>query len=90
MRSRADDGISIQAADKAARRAESQTKFEALRSEQMKSMAIAKAETQRKVETAARAPPAAKSAPKSKFGKFGAKFAESVLFPSGGEKSTMF
>jgi len=83
-------GYSIQAADKAAKKAEGQAKFEALRSEQMRKMAISRAEAQRQAEVAAKAAPVAKPAPKSKFGKFGTKFADAVLFPSGGEKSTMF
>ncbi len=81
---------SIRAADKASRKAEAQAKYEAARSEQLQKMAIAKAEAQRQAETAAKASTVVKPAPKSMLGRFGARLTEAVLFPSGGEKSTMF
>jgi hypothetical protein len=79
-------------AAKAAKKAEAQAKFEALRSEQMQKMAIAKAEVQRRAEMAkfAPAPEVEKAPPKSKLGKFGSKFSAAVLFPDGGKNSTMF
>lgn len=81
-------------AEKAARKQAQQERFEALRLQQAKAMAMAKAETERKAELEAmkaaikqvQAPPQ----PKSKFGKFGAKFAENVLFPKGGGENSMF
>lgn len=82
---------SIADAAKAAKKAEAQARFEALRSEQMQKMAIAKAEVQRREEMAKFAPaPETKPAPKSKLGKFGSKFTSAVLFPEGGKNSTMF
>lgn len=86
--------LSIALAEKAARKQAQQERFEALRMQQAKAMAMAKAETQRKAEMEAakaaikqvQAPPQ----PKSKFGKFGAKFTENVLFPSGGGSNSMF
>jgi hypothetical protein len=81
---------SVAAADKAAKKAEQQAKFEALRAEQQRKMAISKAEQQKRAEVAAKAAPAPKPQPKSKFGKLGVKFTESVLFPAGGQNSTMF
>lgn len=54
-------------------------------------MAMAKAETQRKAEIEAAKPAPVKQAPpKGKFGKFGAKFTENVLFPSSGGSNSMF
>jgi len=53
-------------------------------------MALAAAETQRKAEIAAAQPPKEKTAPKSRFGKLGAKFTENVLFPSAGGSNSMF
>ena len=58
-------------------------------------MAMAKAETQRKAEleatkAAIKVVQAGPPPPKSKFGKFGAKFTENVLFPSGGGENSMF
>jgi hypothetical protein len=82
---------SIQAAEKAARKAEQQAKFEALRAEQMHKMCLAKAEVQRKAEAAkfedVKVQPKVKT---TKLGKFGQKFSEAVLFPQAGSKSTMF
>jgi len=53
-------------------------------------MALAAAETQRKAEIQAAQPPKEKTAPKSRFGKLGAKFTENVLFPSAGGSNSMF
>ena len=53
-------------------------------------MAMAKVDAQRKAEAAKFAKPAPKEQPKSMFGKFGSKLADSVLFPAGSDKSTMF
>lgn len=81
----------IAEAAKAAKKAEAQAKFEALRSEQMAKMALAKAEVQRREEIAKFAPtPEPKVAPKGKLGKFSSKFSSAVLFPEGGKNSTMF
>jgi hypothetical protein len=81
---------SVAAAEKAAKQAAAQQRFEALRMQQAKAMALAKAESQRKAEIEAAQPPKEKPAPKSRFGKLGAKFSENVLFPSGGNNNSMF
>jgi hypothetical protein len=80
----------IAAAEKAARQAAQQERFEALRLQQAKAMALAQAESQRKAEIEAAQPPKEKTAPKSRFGKLGAKFTENVLFPSSGGSNSMF
>jgi hypothetical protein len=72
------------------KQAAKQERFEALRFQQAKAMALAKAEAQRKAEIEAAQPPKEKPAPKGRFGKFGSKFSESVLFPSGGGSNSMF
>jgi hypothetical protein len=81
---------SIAEAAKAAKKAEAQAKFEALRSEHMQKMAIAQVQVQRRAEAAKFEPPAPKEQPKSKFGKFGAKISDAILFPAGSNNSTMF
>jgi hypothetical protein len=81
---------SIQAAEKAAKKAEQQAKFEVLKAEQAHKMNIARAEVQRKLESAKFEEVKEKPKAKTKFGKFGQKFSEAVLFPQGGGNSTMF
>lgn len=58
--------------------------------QQAKAMALAKAEVQRKAEIEAAQPPPPKPAPKGRFGKFGSKLADNVLFPSSGNSNSMF
>jgi hypothetical protein len=62
-----------------------------LRAEQIHKMHLAKAEAQKKADAARyEVVEKPKTKPKSKFGMFGQKFTDAVLFPQGGEKSTMF
>lgn len=77
-------------AEKDAKKADQRAKFEALRAEQQKKMALSRAKAQREAEIQAALPVAPKPQPKSRFGKFGAKLSEAVLFPEGGKNSTMF
>jgi hypothetical protein len=79
-----------QQAEKDAKKAESQSKFEALRKEQQKKMAISRAMAQREAETEAAKPMPVKEKPKSRFGRLGQKLGDAVLFPEGGKNSTMF
>lgn len=86
---------SIRQAEKAAKKAEAQAHFEALRADQTKKMALLKAEAQRKAEiqAAKEQTPSEKSLkkePKTKWGKLANGFKDAVLFPDGGPKSIMF
>lgn len=53
-------------------------------------MALSRAKAQREAEVEAAKPVMVKEKPKSKFGRFGQKLGEAVLFPEGGKNSTMF
>ncbi|KAK6906786.1 hypothetical protein I203_100773 [Kwoniella mangroviensis CBS 8507] len=87
----------IRAAEKDAKKAEAQARFEALRAQQAKKMAISRAEAQRQADIRAKekeekekqASASIKEKPKSKWGKIGKGFTDAVLFPAGGSNSTM-
>lgn len=77
-------------AEKDAKKAEAQAKFEALRLEQQKKMALSRARAQREAEIEAAKPVQPKPQSKSRLGRLGQKFTEAVLIPEGGKNSTMF
>ncbi|WVW81010.1 hypothetical protein I302_103001 [Kwoniella bestiolae CBS 10118] len=87
----------IRTAEKDAKKAEAQARFEALRAQQAKKMAISRAEAQRQAEIRVKekeekekvAAASIKEKPKSKWGKLGKGFTDAVLFPAGGSSSTM-
>jgi hypothetical protein len=83
------DKASIAQAEKEAVKAAARAKFEAARAVQMHKMRMDKAAAQAKVEMA-RLAPKVRVEPKTKLGRFGAKFSAAVLFPEGGNNGTMF
>lgn len=74
------------------KRFEARANYDALQSEKGRQLAIFKAEAQKKAELAAgdKAQEAIRRQPKSRLGRFGAKFADAVLFPSTGSENSMF